>query len=53
MAKQQVRISIDRELYHEAEELGIDLAKACELGVRQMAAKLRTIDGLKDLEGME
>lgn len=53
MAKQQVRISIDKELYTEAKELGIDLAKACEMGLRQKIAALRTLEGTKNLESIE
>jgi len=30
-----------------------DLSYGCELGIRQMATKLRTLEGLRDLEAEE
>ena len=53
MSKQQVRISFDKELYKEAKKLGLDLAKSCELGLRQRIAALRALEGTGDLEPIE
>ena len=50
MVKQQVRMSIDKELYEEARELGLDLAKACELGLRQRIAAFRALNEIEALE---
>ena len=53
MAKQQIRISIDKELYEEAKELGLNLSRTCERAIERRVAALRVLDAIKDLEAAE
>ena len=50
MAKQQVRISIDRELLREARAYGLDLGGVLELAIEGRVKALKALEGMEDLE---
>ena len=50
MAKKQIRVSIDKELYDEAKRLKMNIAGACEWGIKQRAKALKALNGIEDME---
>jgi len=50
MAKQQVRISIGRELLKEARAYGLDLGSVLELAIEKRVKALKALEGMDDLE---